>query len=213
MTFDKKEVDEILDALEYGDFDNLNDNVFFKHIVSSFKEKYTKPFAYDYGATKGVLIFKELGFVIKIPFVCNDDWEFEGADCDNGWDYCEAETLKYQSASINGLAECFAETIFIGTVDGHPIYIQELATMYEKGESTTPRSSEDIEKVESLCSSQHYDCFNPNWLSDVLNFFGERIFYKLLNFISDADISDLHNGNIGYIGMRPVLVDYSSFND
>lgn len=213
MTFDKKEVDEILDVLYYGDFDCLSDNSFFRQIVSPFKDKYKKPFAYDYGATKGVLIFKELGFVIKIPFVCNDDWDFSGAECANGWDYCEVEALKYQDASINGLAECFAETMCIGDVDGHPIYIQELATMYEKGETTTKRSDEDIEKVKSLCSSQNYDCFNSNWLSDVLNFFGERMFYKLLNFISDADISDLHNGNIGYIGMRPVLVDYSSFND
>ena len=36
---------------------------------------------------------------------------------------------------------------------------------------------------------------------------------NLLSFIDDYDISDLHDANIGYIGMRPVLVDYSSFND
>ena len=36
---------------------------------------------------------------------------------------------------------------------------------------------------------------------------------ELLSFIDEYDISDLHDANIGYIGMRPVLVDYSSFND
>ena len=92
--------------------------------------------------------------------------------------------------------------------------MQEYATMFERGDSASScHNEEDLEKVRSLCSSNNYDCFNTIWLSDVFNFFGEQLFYKLMNFIADCDIRDLHNGNIGYIGMRPVLVDYSSFND
>ena len=57
------------------------------------------------------------------------------------------------------------------------------------------------------------ECFNRVWLSDALDYFGEKIFYGLLSFLDDYSIGDLHDANIGYIGMRPVLVDYSSFND
>ena len=35
---------------------------------------------------------------------------------------------------------------------------------------------------------------------------------KLLEFIRTVGINDLHDGNIGYIENRPVLVDYSSFD-
>lgn len=213
MKFDKKELDEILDALEFGDYYNLSDNVFYDQIVCPFKSKYKKTFFYDYGATKGVLAFKELGFVIKIPFICNDDYEFSGAECENGWDYCQVEVDKFSMANISGLQDCFAETKYIASIGGYPIYIQEYATMFNQGELSSCHNEEDMKKVKSLCSSNNYDCFNTAWLSDVFNFFGEKMFYKLMNFIEDCDIRDLHNGNIGYIGMRPVLVDYSSYND
>ena len=54
--------------------------------------------------------------------------------------------------------------------------------------------------------------FNMEWLSDAFHFYGEKIFHKLLEFIRTVGINDLHDGNIGYIGNRPVLVDYSSFD-
>ena len=40
MNFDKKELDAILDALEFGDYYNLHDNVFYDQIVCPFKNKY-----------------------------------------------------------------------------------------------------------------------------------------------------------------------------
>ena len=214
MKFDKKELDEILNALELGDYNNLYDGVFYEQIIRPFKQKYKKTFSYDYGATKGVIIFEDLGFVIKIPFGASCDCEFYGADCDNGWDYCEAEVNKYEFANKNDLNQCFAETKIIAYIDGYPIYIQEFATMFDKDNgASSNHTKDDMEKIADLCEDNNYECFNTSWLSDVFNFFGEKVFYQLMNFISDVDINDLHNGNIGYIGMRPVLVDYSSYND
>ena len=79
--FDEKELNEILNALESGDYNDLYDSVFYEQIIRPFKQKYKKSFSYDYGATKGVIIFEELGFVIKIPFGASLDSEFYGADC------------------------------------------------------------------------------------------------------------------------------------
>lgn len=210
MQTDREELNAILDALELGDYEDLYDTVFYNQIVRPFKEKYKKPFYYDYGASKGVLIFKELNYVIKIPFTGSSDDDFYGAECLNGWDYCQVEEEKYWEATKEGLAECFAKTQLISMIDGHPIYLQEYAEMFSSTSST--HTKEDIEKVESYCGDS-YDCFNPAWLSDVLNYFGEAVFYKLMQFIDTFNIEDLHHGNIGYIGMRPVLVDYSSFNN
>ena len=48
MKFDKKELDLILEALEYCDFQDLSDNVFYGNIVCPFRSRYKKEFYYDY---------------------------------------------------------------------------------------------------------------------------------------------------------------------
>lgn len=212
--------EQIMEALKNCNFDDLDDNEddFYFKVVEPFKEKYHGQVSYATGATKGVLIFNDYNFVIKIPFRYDsnyDDSQFCGANCDCGWDYCEVEASLFSSAEDDHIEECFAKSEFIGEVDGYPIYKQEMATIYASSDKTTTSShtKEDEEKVENICDTDNYDCFNTNWLSDVFAYFGEEKFYKLMNFIRDYDIKDLHSNNLGYIGMKPVLVDYSSFNE
>jgi len=221
----KEDLDEILEALSYGTFDENDEADFYSIVVQPFSEKYKKPFDYATGATKGVLIFEQLGFVIKIPFCRNsEDCEynstygeyeccyFTGADTDNGWDYCEAEANKYERAEEEGLAQCFAKTKKIGDIDGYPIYIQELADIYKSIDYQSSHTEEDSRQVSSICNSNNFYMFNIEWLSDAFHYYGEKMFHKLLEFIRTVGINDLHDGNIGYIGNRPVLVDYSSFD-
>lgn len=221
----KEDLDEILEALSYGTFDENDEADFYSIVVQPFSEKYKKPFDYATGATKGVLIFEQLGFVIKIPFCRNsEDCEynstygeyeccyFTGADTDNGWDYCEAEANKYERAEEEGLAQCFAKTKKIGDIDGYPIYMQELADIYKSIDYQSSHTEEDSRQVSSICNSNNFYMFNLEWLSDAFHYYGEKMFHKLLEFIRTVGINDLHDGNIGYIGNRPVLVDYSSFD-
>lgn len=221
----KEDLDEILEALSYGTFDENDEADFYSIVVQPFSEKYKKPFDYATGATKGVLIFEQLGFVIKIPFCRNsEDCEynstygeyeccyFTGADTDNGWDYCEAEANKYERAEEEGLAQCFAKTKRIGDIDGYPIYMQELADIYKSIDYQSSHTEEDSRQVSSICNSNNFYMFNLEWLSDAFHYYGEKVFHKLLEFIRTVGINDLHDGNIGYIGNRPVLVDYSSFD-
>lgn len=225
MEVRKEDLDEILKALSYGTFDENNEADFYSIVVQPFSEKYKKPFDYATGATKGVLIFEQLGFVIKIPFCRNSEdcyynsvygeYEccyFTGADTDNGWDYCEAEANKYERAEEEGLAQCFAKTKKIGDIDGYPIYMQELADIYKSIDYQSSHTEEDSRQVSSICNSNNFYMFNLEWLSDAFHFYGEKVFHKLLEFIRTVGINDLHDGNIGYIGNRPVLVDYSSFD-
>jgi len=221
----KEELDEILEALSYGTFDEIDEAEFYPVVVQPFSEKYKKPFDYATGATKGVLIFEQLGFVIKIPFCRNSEdcyynsaygeYEccyFTGADTDNGWNYCEAEANKYERAEEEGLAQCFAKTKKIGDIDGYPIYMQELADIYKSIDYQSSHTEEDSRQVSSICNSNNFYMFNLEWLSDAFHYYGEKVFHKLLEFIRTVGINDLHDGNIGYIGNRPVLVDYSSFD-
>lgn len=225
-----KDVKEIIQALENcylgGDICEHN---FYEDIVYEFKAKYKKPFKYDQGASKGVLIFENLGLVVKIPFCGNycdgdeydeeidtyygDDFEyFCGAEGDNGWDYCAVEAERYRLAKKDGLKKCFAGTGLVTEIQGHPIYIQEYATMYDYGKSSN-HTKEDTDSVHQICKDNSYYCFNEEWLSDLFNYFGEETFNNFMNFINFVGINDLHNGNIGYIKGRPVLVDYSGWGD
>ena len=224
---------EIMDALLNCDFNDLfndecnDDDCFCYNVYEPFKEKYKGEVSYATGATKGVLIFPDLNFVIKIPFKygdehnsydeCDDNYYSDmycGADCPNGWDYCEVETIKYENAEEYDVQDCFAKTELLGTIKDYPIYKQELATIYTNADSSTSsHTKEDEEKVEKYCDQHRYDCFNTDWLSDAYVYFGEEKFYNLMAYIQDYNIEDLHSHNIGYIGMRPVLVDYSSFNN
>lgn len=204
-------INEILNALANCELYDLSDNNFYECVVSLFKEKYHKPFQYDHGATKGILIFKNYGFVIKIPFSNQDGYDFIGADAVDNWNYCQAEEEKYIEAELNGLSACFAETKEIARVNNYPIYKQEYVTLFDCG--TSSHTQADVDKVNSLYEDDECDCFNLEWQADVMNFFGERIFQKLMHFIEDFNITDLHASNLGYIGMRPVILDYSSFNE
>ena len=179
------------------------------------------------GASKVVLSFMDTDFVIKIPFngtldaVYDDDTDdfcdynfvpFYGRDGD--WDYCNTEVERFQAALDEKVDECFIETVYIGSVNNYPIYVQELVDMYDSREFTyeTSNKADDLEKTSSLCKSNHFNCFHTNWLTDARKYYGEEFLIKLLKFVKDYDIRDLHGGNLGYSCGRPVIVDYASYD-
>lgn len=219
---------------------------------------------YDEGVSKFVLIFRDLGFVIKIPYTgsndgdgdvkspCDDctrwsscrgscqscsryqNWEYDeykyyqsfgGADftpraavrkeLERSWDYCEAEAWFYNKAKENGVEVCFAETRLLGFVDGHPIYTQPLATIYSDYYTSSRKTHTLEEKISTKEACKRIDgwCFNVDWLTDFILFFGDDMFQNFMNFIKEYGVDDLHNGNVGYVDGVPVLVDYSGYND
>lgn len=208
----EKELKEILNALEYCDFEDIKEASFWDNVVDTFKQKYKKPCYCDSGATKGVLIFRELGFVIKIPFIGDDEDYFYGSGYSDGWNYCQTEEKKFEFAKECGLDRCFLETKFIGHVNNHPIYIQDYIEEIGGGSHYSNYTDKERTEMEDKCEGSGYNCFNPNWLLDAFKYYGEDTFYKLLRFIDDYDIDDLHGANLGYKGSQPLIIDYASFN-
>lgn len=224
------ELQEILEALKECNFYNLTSESYYADVIIPFKEKYKKDFSYDSGASKLALIFKKYNYVIKIPFCGssvnsqnssydeNDNNEecfsfYNAGGYSNGWDYCSVEAELYKEAKAIGIEKCFAKTEKIADINNYPIYQQEYVHIYNNYDISSNHTEKDIEAVISTCKSNNFDCFNKDWLSDVFCYFGEKIFYKFMDFISYMEINDLHNGNIGYINFRPVLMDYSGWND
>lgn len=51
---------------------------------------------------------------------------------------------------------------------------------------------------------------NDTWVKDVSRSIDQATFGKLLRFLTDNHVNDLHNNNIGYCGDRPVIFDWLS---
>lgn len=176
-----------------------------------------------FGATKLVLIFENTDFVVKIPFTGeyymyaeNDDDKYQPFTCagelaEEEWDYCKIEESRFYDAENEGLGICFAKTECIGRINDFPIYVQPKAEIFSY--LTKEYSEEKKSSTREKCSEIDADCFNSGWLSDVLDYYGEDIFTKLVKFISDNNYNDLHGSNLGYVGNRPVLVDYCGYAD
>lgn len=210
---------EILDILKDCDLDQLTAETCEKQFI------YNLPDLNDYfiGATKVVLDFPHTDFVIKIPFSGfylfdpNEYVPFQRAeDNANNDDYCAAEVLRYSEAKREGLEFLFAETALLGYVNGHPIYKQNKCTCFCDLNYTSKQDSISKDLVNtalSVCDTDERNCFNPYWLAEVLQSYGFKILTRLLDFLRDMDINDLHDGNIGYFNGQPVLIDYASFYD
>lgn len=184
---------------------------------------------YATGASRLVLFPTNKDYVIKIPyrgFFCqrnNDVKEspftaaYASVDPDLvGWDYCEAEEMLFRLAENNGVGEYFAETIQIGEVRGYPIYAQPRAKLNSSSNICEREDYSSIEQISSQITEEYSDIlgeeFLPEyWMKEFIAAFSDDELEGLLNFIEQADISDLHEENVGFINGKPIIFDYVGY--
>lgn len=210
----KEQLQNILDSLNKIDknyYLDLDEDDFNDNFVDIFSSFYNNNFRSSSGATKGVLIFKDFGFVIKIPFSLCDGCELYGSIDGEEWNYCAQEEFRFEKVEENNLEQIFLKTELIQDFDKYPIYIQEIAEPLNTITQSTKNShtKEDSEKVENFYKK--YECINIDWEADILALYGEEYYCRLKDFIEEYDINDLRSANIGYVGIRPVIFDYSGF--
>lgn len=164
------------------------------------------------GVSKACIFSDELpNWVIKTGFTWEED--------DDDFDYCTIEAHNYQDAIIEGVGEFFAASYELCTVTPSEckgllnniyFYIQE-------------KAEPDEEKTSSTCERYiNGDCESSDpWYHDhsdtdrLESLFGEdKNFDKLLKFIKEWKINDLHSGNFGYTknGIAKII-DYSGYED
>ena len=173
------------------------------------------------GATKCVIIFNEKNYVIKIPFrgTCEgiNYWPYECADSiKTSWDYCAVEVERYKKAKKYKLNSYLAKTIYIGTINNYPIYIQKKCITFDSVQNLFDKSCfSPFDKQKCLnIIEKYYQPYKINlyWLIDFMKCYGENQLISFLHFLSINEWDDdLRNENIGYINNYPVLIDYSGF--
>jgi hypothetical protein len=125
------------------------------------------------------------------------------------WNYCELEVRLYQKAKMAGLEQYFAAERWIGNAGNIPIYAQEKVIPFDDTHYDEERSKATTQR----CKELSLYCFNPTWIADFFEWYGEDEFIKLSTFLTENQITDLHDGNIGYIHGAPVMFDYSSYRE
>lgn len=129
-------------------------------------------------------------------------------------DYCGLEAAHFAEAKELGLEEFFAATEFVMYYNNVRVYVAERAEvsferlssdLYEKLESDGMEEDRILDTIDEADSC----CEFINWLLPYYT--DEDKMNRLFEFLNESDINDLHSGNIGYIGNRLVLIDYSGY--
>lgn len=148
------------------------------------------------GCYRGVLVIDDFDWVIKFDFV--DDPESAS----------QREVNFFEDAENDGFEEYFAKCWKGGTFHNIDFYLMEKALV-------------DENKIASDVSSGVYESdarfHNSGMRCDdatvIVNLFSayyplEKVF-KLLEFCDGMGLHDIHEGNVGYLGDHPVIIDYA----
>lgn len=205
-------VEEVFDIAFPSDFGNCDGTIF---SLPTFPQGYER-IGYTFGASKFVIFLND-DVVAKIPF---DGEIYEWEDDEKDYylepfsidDYCELELEVYKDAVKRGIDVFFAkiERVGFSKIGHRPIYIAErvIPRTYDHDTDVHP-SKDSIERAKKAVD----DCYLPeNWLAEAYEYYGAELTDKLIDFLKEKDIRDLHNDNIGYRkDNSPVILDYSDF--
>lgn len=164
-----------------------------------------------HGASRFVLIPDNEPFVFKIDLNIRE--LFNGKEVLSYQNYyCDHEVDIYEMAENEQLGYYFAEITYLDTIFGKDFYIQEKAIPFKVAQHGITK----IEDKEEAETSQLYEyCIADDipfeWLYDFVSWNGYEEGVRLLDFLCDNEIDDLHDGNLGYINDRPVLYDFCGF--
>lgn len=138
------------------------------------------------------------------------------------WDYCFSEVTYYRAAKRRKVENCFAKIRPIKKIGMFNIYIQEKAEKFSKDPlafcGTNIKENKTTSKIlKEKMSDYDYveisESIDLGFLTKIRLMYGVKVLDNFLNFIKEEGINDLHLGNLGIIGDRPVVIDYSGFND
>lgn len=154
------------------------------------------------GVSKGVFVCYDMGIVIKIPF----NYEIK--------DYCKIEFENYQAAVNEKVDECFCPIWFEGDYRGIPIYAADLCNTnqddhLETIEEVYRASGKSKEDFDNYLDDEYYD--KEGGAAFMRALLTNEMWEKFWSFCQRHHINDLHTGNVGLLGDKPVLIDFSGY--
>lgn len=188
---------------------------------------------YATGASKIVLFYKDIeNWVVKLPFF-GDYYESTGEYSDyceadkylpicSDNDYCEAEAYLTNKAIEYGVGDMFAKTYYLGNLNGVPVYISEkieetVASGRKNYSYSRINSAKETQELFNFYSYEldeaGFSSYNEPTLRFFVDQYGQKKTEKLIQFIMDYQIDDLHSANIGFDKCGKIkIIDYSGFH-
>lgn len=160
------------------------------------------------GETRWCFYYDNVDEVIKIP-------RFDG---DRNYDYCKRELHNYKLAQQYRVEAVLLPIRYIGCFGGSDIYIQPKFT-YSNSDMNLNQRKALKQKLGSARNSRImrkswnklYYCMDDAWYARVLQLYGKKFLASFEKFSNEAQLNDLHNGNIGWRNGRPIILDYAGY--
>ena len=204
---------------EFGSIDDVNIDS-----MLNTEDDYT----IDSGVSKLVINIDKFPFVIKIPFrgqwlEMDSDYDDEDTElnfcpfygampygqCDN---YCADELQKTRAVQEAGFGEFVPEMMYLCTVDGLDIFIQEKVKEQFCSRNSIHPTEDSLKRAVRMRSS-----FESEWLALVIDCYGEDEWDAFSEWVKSEEpeiFSDCHTGNYGIrMDGTPVIFDISGFRD
>lgn len=189
----------------FRDFLMMRQKKVFKVLDKALRDVYgweDCPFYTRCGLTKAVFIFQDYGVVFKVSFSNMET------------DHCKLEAENYRYAEENGFGKYFVPCVaipdhYICSMDANPVFVNLYAMDYVNVD-------EDLNS-KYCCQSELYDEdeMDDSQLDVVRifsNYYEDDEISELLDFMTDYNINDIHDGNVGALeDGAPVLIDYSGY--
>lgn len=211
MSLYEKEIIELLDECytnkEFREFLHFpTEDLFYDFHHSNFGEKFMDKHNIDFsaGVSKGVFVWYDKDIVIKIPFNYIKK------------DYCKIELENWKAAVDEKIDECFCPIWFVGDFHGVPIYAAILCNTNEDEHLEIIReiyyaSGKTKEEFEDYLDNEY--CDTEGGIAFMRALLTNDIWEKFHAFCQKYHINDLHSGNVGLLGDKPVLIDFSGYEN
>lgn len=130
-------------------------------------------------------------------------------------DYCEAEEKNFVLSIKEKLDSVFAATKYVTEISDMPIYVQEyLPYGFYKCDLKVSKKSQDIAQKILDDSNNYILCDLKPYLPLLIEQYGQTFSNKVIDFILENEIDDLHMGNVRYSADRKIkFSDYSGFEE
>ena len=207
---EEKFIESFKELMEQENFPEVMDSYNLNDILTDMSKYFGFDCSYDEGLFKGVLIptDKELQVVIKFDKHTIPIW---GSSVDKG---VKNELYMSEKLESLGFEDMIAKArkISYDTDSCRMLSFQERATAYNNFYGDLSYSKKDI----TVPQSRSYDKIRREtmntppfaWYMKAVKYHGYRKVVNLFKTLIENDVTDFHKGNVGFIGDRPVLIDY-----
>lgn len=178
----------VKELIAKGLLNNLPTNV----LSWSKNRTFSYNFHIGYGIYKYVFVLDDYNFVIKVDRKISAHKSVK-------------EFQLYRQALREGMQEFFPETDFLISIGGHSFFIQEKASTDE-----TKVVSNALDYFNSEQDALDYLYDERIEADDIINvLFPIEKAQKIIKWLDEQNIGDIHLGNVGFLNEHAVIIDFS----